>query len=346
MWITKTDGTKIASYTQNEMQECLDMSLTSIAKSMGYTPLLCGSHFKLKEMDSLIIYNDKTWNRFSGKGNRTHGSQIDFAMEFAGIETVPLAVNYLLDLKGCAVSDKQYIPIKCDIENTPKKEMILPPRNKDSKRVIDYLTNTRHISKDVIDIFIKCGMIYEDAVHHNIVFCGMDPEGNIKYAGLRGTMDYAGKKFRMDLPGNNKHYGVNIINPRSDEIKVFEATIDMMSYIDITHDMKSNKLALGMVEDTPLIQLLKDYDHIKKITFCLDNDEAGCNAMYGNKEASTEKRRLGYIKYYETLGYETHVEFPTAYKDWNEYLCFLRSRVIQDGGMSREDFNRSFHAVI
>ena len=278
-------------------------------------------------MDSLIIYNDRTWNRFSGRGNITHGSQIDFVMEFAGIETVPLAVNYLLDLKGAAVTEKQYAPIKNTEENTPKREMVLPPKNKDSRRVFAYLTKTRGLSSDIVNAFLKYGIIYEDAVHHNIVFCGRDPEGNIKYAGLRGTMDFAGKKFRMDLPGNDKHYGVNIINPKSSELKVFEATIDLMSYMDLTHDMTSNKLVLGMVEDTPLQRLLENYKHIKKITFCLDNDEAGLNAMFGNKESNVEKRRLGYRDYYKTLGYDTSVELPLSGKDWNEHLNIVKNRI-------------------
>lgn len=347
MWVTKIDGTRVASYTKDEMDQVLEMSLTSIARSIGFTPMPCGTHFKIKEMDSLIIYNDRTWNRFSGRGNITHGSQIDFVMEFVGIETVPLAINYLLDLKGAAVTEKQYIPKQNVQENIPKREMVLPPKNKDSRRVFAYLTKTRGLSEHIVNIFLKYGIIYEDAVHHNIVFCGRDPEGNIKYGGLRGTMDFAGKKFRMDLPGNDKHYGVNIINPKSDELKVFEATIDMMSYMDVTHDMSSNKLALGMVEDTPLIQLLKDYDHIKKITFCLDNDEAGLNAMLGNKEASTEKRRMGYKKYYEMQGYSTSVELPTVAKDWNEYLNAIKSQVpLPNGGMSHKDFTQSVYCKI
>lgn len=36
---------------------------------MSYTPVRAGSHYHLKEMDSLIIYNDRSWNRWSGKGN-------------------------------------------------------------------------------------------------------------------------------------------------------------------------------------------------------------------------------------------------------------------------------------
>lgn len=63
-----------------------------------------------------------------------------------------------------------------------------------------------------------------------------------------------------------------------------------MSYMDIKGDFESNKLVLGMTADNPLVQFLKDHPHIKKITFCMDNDEAGMLAMFGNEEkAITEK---------------------------------------------------------
>ena len=34
MWVTKIDGTRVASYTNNEMQEVLDMSSTSMRKPL------------------------------------------------------------------------------------------------------------------------------------------------------------------------------------------------------------------------------------------------------------------------------------------------------------------------
>ena len=67
------------------------------------------------------------------------------------------------------------------------------------------------------------------SVHHNIVYCGYDPEGKIRYAGMRGTADLYGKKFKMDVPGNDKNYGVNIVRKESVDLKVFESVIDCMS---------------------------------------------------------------------------------------------------------------------
>ena len=115
-----------------------------------------------------------------------------------------------MNLKGSTIDKKTYVPVK--IEETERKEMVLPPKNKEPKRVFAYLTRTRCLSSKIVFHFLDLGLIYEDSVHHNIVYCGKAPDGNIKYAGMRGIADIYGKKFKCDVLGNNKAYGVNIVN--------------------------------------------------------------------------------------------------------------------------------------
>lgn len=313
----KTNGEEVIVYTKEEKQRALQVSLISLAASLGYTPVRQGAHYSLKEMDSLIIYNDRTWNRWSGKGNHTGGTQIDFLLEFGGIDSVPEAVQHLLEFNGETIQDIY-------IENSEKLpaggEFKLPEKNSNFRRLYAYLMKTRGLSQDVVSFFVKNKLIYEDAAHHNIVYCGYDPDGNIKYAGLRGTADAYGKKFKMDVPGNDKNYGVNIVNKDCSTLKVFEAVIDCMSYMDMTGDYTSNKLILGMVEDNPLEQFLKDYPHIKHITFCFDNDAAGQGAIYTGKKLANGTYKPGLKEKYEERGYEVSVEKPSVGKDFNECL--------------------------
>lgn len=310
------------SYTQEERQEVLSLSLTSLARSLGFTPVQKGSHFQLKEMDSLIIYNDRTWNRWSGKGNITGGTTIDFMMAFGGVDNAAEAINKLLELNGKDIVVKNTVQSdECkEKEAAHKAKFELPPKNQNYKRLYAYLMQTRGLSQEVISDFVHKKLIYEDSVHHNIVYCGMDPEGEVRYAGLRGTADIYGKKFKMDVPGNDKNYGVNIVNPQSDELKVFESVIDCMSYIDMTGDNTSNKLILGMVEDNPLMQFVKDYSHIKKIVFCLDNDDAGQSAIYG------KDGRMGLKEKYEQQGFLCSAEKPELGKDFNECLLLKKKQ--------------------
>ena len=67
-----------------------------------------------------------------------------------------------------------------------------------------------------------------------------------------GSVDKQGKPFKCDVTGNDKNYGFNVVNVNSTELVVFEAAIDLMSYVDIFADYESNKLALGMLAEAPL----------------------------------------------------------------------------------------------
>lgn len=325
----KENGETVIRYTNEERMRALEVSLSSLAASFGYTPIRQGKNFILKEMDSLVIYNDRSWNRWSGKGNITGGSQIDFMLEFGGVGAVPEAIQHLLSFKGERIQENIAVTSKSD-EKRVKRDFTLPPKNDNYKRLFAYLIKTRGLSQEVVQDFIHQKLIYEDAVHHNIVYCGRDPEGEVRYAGLRGTADIYGKKFKMDVPGNDKNYGVNFVNKESDELKVFEAVIDCMSYIDLTGDKASNKLVLGMVEDNPLAQFVKDYSHIKKITFCLDNDVAAHIAIYGDPESKSKKP--GLKEKYEGQGFFVYVEIPPSGKDWNE--CLLNQNKGQEQGQA------------
>ena len=315
----KRSGDEVISYTQEEREAALNVSMTSLAASLGYTPLRTGSHFQLKEMDSLVIYNDRSWNRWSGKGRITGGTQIDFMLEYGGALSVPDAIMRLLDYSGEGMVAAPQVSREPSSVNDGFS-MKLPPKNENYRRIYAYLIQTRGLSQEIVSDFVHRRLIYEDSEHHNIVYCGRDPEGNIRYAGLRGTGDIYGKTFKMDIPGNNKNYGVNIVNDQSDELKVFESVIDCMSYIDIYGDHTSNKLVLGMVEDNPLAQFLRDYSHIRRITFCLDNDEAADKALHGRTDAGGLVTKKGLLDKYKEQGYLVSTHLPENGKDFNEML--------------------------
>ena len=123
------------SYTQEERQEALNLSLTSLAVSLGYTPVQTGSHYHLKEMDSLVIYNDRTWNRWSGKGNITGGTTIDFMMAFGDASNAAEAINKLLELNGKDIIAKNIHPIDERTEKAASNRysFALPPKNQNYK---------------------------------------------------------------------------------------------------------------------------------------------------------------------------------------------------------------------
>ena len=197
------------------------------------------------------------------------------------------------------------------------KEFILPEPNDNNDRAISYLNKNRKISLETIQYFIDKGLIYESSEHHDIIFKGLDAEGIVRFASMRGSYDIEGKKpFKIDVAGNDKHYGFNLTVPNSDIIFVFEGAIDLISYADMFHNYNVNLLALGMLQDPPLERFLEEHPGMKFIFFCLDNDQVGRMAT----------DRL--MKKYQEAGYEVR-DFspPKKHKDMNEWLVATKLEI-------------------
>lgn len=188
-----------------------------------------------------------------------------------------------------------------------KQEFSLPPRNADDRRVFAYLRK-RGIAAQVIRQFLNAGLLYEDVVHHNCVFVGRDESGQAKYAGLRGTYDLNGPGFKGDAPGSDKNTGFSLPHDlRSDLVLVFEAPIDLMSYLTLHRDMV-NAVALCGLYDGALQTYLQAHPEIRRIALCLDADGPGREAAGRFQDK------------YAAMGYAVTVEEPRCGKDWNEYL--------------------------
>jgi hypothetical protein len=292
------------------------VDLKAVAAGMGYTVMRIGRLHTLKEMDSIRIYPDNHWYRWSGRSSRgiTGGSQIDFMMEFGGMD-IKDAVAYLLDFSGQSrdVPIQAYVP---DPRERERKPFSLPSPASNNLRIMRYLTEERGLSESTVKWFIDKKLIYEAEPYHNVVFIGYDEKGTAKFASMRGIYDRDGKAFKCDVSGNDKNYGFHVEAENSDTILVFEAAIDLMSYFEISQRPNAHMLALGMTADNPLKKYLEAHPEIKNIGFRLDNDEPGKKASYKLAEK--------YIR----LGYRTDIMFaPDGCKDFNDWVRSLRDAV-------------------
>lgn len=309
-------------FTDEELAIAKSVDLTAVAARLGYTVQKIGRYHTIKEMDSIRIYNRSHWYRWSrpdDKGNNG-GSQIDFLRVFAGMD-IKEAVFWLLDFAGYVANDRaEPILLKHQVsqEEKAKKKFLLPQKSENNGRLYDYLMNTRMLSREVIDYFVTKGLIYESQYYHDIVFMGNDRDGRTRFASLRGTDDTGGS-YKCDVAGNDKRYGFHVVNGDCSELVVFEAAIDLMSYMELFSDFETNKLALGMLSDAPLETFTKEYPHIRKIRFCLDNDNPG------RKAAGT------LMKKYTEHGFETEdCPSPDAYKDYNEWLVAVKRTLLEE----------------
>lgn len=286
-------------FTDTEMQIARETDLPELLSHLGYQVKRVGRFHTTAEMDSLRIKDRRTWFRYS---QNTGGDAITFLQQFCG-KSFPEAVEYLLTFHGKA----RDAPIPQPKPISPKQEFSLPPRNADDRRVFAYLRK-RGIAAQVIRQFLNSGLLYEDAEHHNCVFVGKNNAGQAKYAALRGTYDREGKGFRGDVTGSDKRVGFALPYDRSsDQVLVFEAPIDLMSYLTL-HRNTPNALALCGLYDGALQAYLTDHPQIKRIELCLDADGPG-------REAARQFQNK-----YTAMGYAVTVEEPRSGKDWNEYL--------------------------
>jgi len=311
-------------FTETELTIAKSVDLTAVAGNLGYTVKRVGNYYTLKEMDSIRIYDKSHWFRWSRQYEKGEngGSQIDFLRIFAGME-IKEAVFWLLDFAGYSgISEAEASkPFKNQVEEkqAERKQFVLPQLAKSNAYIYSYLNKERAISKVVIEYFINQDLIYESKDYHNVVFKGNDKEGVTRFASMRGVFDRNGNSFKCDVAGNDKNYGFNIFRESSRELIVFEAAIDLMSYMDIHMDFETNKLALGMLYDAPLVTFLEEHPQITTIRFCLDNDVPGRKAT----EELTEK--------YYSLGYEVEDSPPPKnYKDYNEWLVAVKNLPIRN----------------
>lgn len=237
------------------------------------------------------------------------------------------AVIYLLNEAGYRYEDKSFKDDTSRKNHERRKEeqkkepegkgvFVLPEPNDNYRRLYAYLLKTRCLSKEMVDWFVKKKLIYETRRYHNVVFIGRDSFGTARFASMRGTVDNYGNPFKGDVENNDKTYGFNVRNKKNKEVKVFEAAIDLMSYMDYKRDGQSNKLALGSTWDGALDRFLLENPQIKRISLYLDNDKAG------RKAAALIRKK------YIEIGYHVKVRFPPHGKDWNEFLVAERKKAV------------------
>lgn len=240
------------------------------------------------------------------KGNRWFqhkyqegGYPIQFLQRFYHY-SFPQAVELLLNESGTpyeqAHDEEQII-----------KEFHAPLPNQTMKRIYGYLLKERQIDSKVLNVFVENKLIYESEQYHNVVFVGYDEQGIIRHAHKRATFG----SYRGNEAGSDPKYSFHW-NGNSNKIYVFEAPIDMLSYISLhtDHWQDHSYVALNGVSIQPLLYQLEKHHYMTEVILCLDHDIAGSEAMSRIQEELEEKE----------YGRLTIQQSYAKQKDWNEDL--------------------------
>ena len=291
---------KISTYIhftkgQRELARCTDLAQFLI--SHGEKIRKSGSEYEWLDGSQKVTIRGHLWyHQYEQKG----GDTVDFVRRFYNKDYAE-AVEMLLNNCGGQIITSP--PIEKE-----HKPFELPQRNDRMSRVFSYLLLTRGIDKDVLFEFVGQKMIYESADFHNAVFVGYDSNGKPCHAHKRGTV--TSNPYKGNVAGSQPEFSFHW-HGKSDKIFLFEAPIDMLSFISMhKENWKNHSYAASCsVSDRVLFQCLKDNPNIKNVFLCFDNDEAGQTA---NKRISN---RLN------SMNIQNEILVPNL-KDWNEDLIF------------------------
>ncbi|MSC73197.1 AAA family ATPase, partial [Faecalibacterium prausnitzii] len=265
------------------------VDLEKFLRAQGETLVRSGKEYRWKAHDSLTVCGNKWFRHSQSKG----GLPVDFVMEFYG-KSFPEAVQMLTGEPGEA---------QPEADSAPSPAFRLPLRNVTNANILNYLTQERKLSPSLVNFFIAAGDIYEDSVHHNVVFVGRDADGHPCYASSRGIRE----KFRQDAAGAEKAFGF-AHRGTDKQLLVFEASIDLLSFIELfpKNWQQHNYLSLGGVSGKALQQFLSERPDMERVFLCLDADKAGEDAC---------KRLAGLLP--DTVSV---TRIQPCMKDWNDVL--------------------------
>ena len=284
---------KYINFTKEQREQARRTDLANFLISQGEKVRKSGSEYEWLDGSQKVTIRGHLWyHQYEQKG----GDAVDFVRRFYNKDYTE-AVQMLLNNCGSQIITSPPI----EKEHKPFK---LPPRNDRMSRVFSYLLLTREIDKDVLFEFVKNKMIYESAYYHNVVFVGYDLNGIPRHAHKRGTV--TNNPYKGNVAGSQPEYSFHF-NGTSEKLFLFEAPIDMLSYISMhKKNWKEHSYAASCsVSDRVLFQCLNDNPNIKNVFLCFDNDEAGQTA---NKRIADKLNKLNI---------QNEILIPT-HKDWNE----------------------------
>lgn len=288
-------------FTDDQKLRAGEVDLERFLLSQGEELIRSGPEKRLKRDHSVTIRGNGWYDHAIKEG----GGPVSFVQRFYNL-SYPEAMSMLLNGK----QGQTYQKAEPKLEK-PRKPFQLPPAHSDMRRVYAYLMRQRFISRDVLSEFARAGLVYEDAEHHNAVFVGNDEHGVARHAHKRSVNSF-GKTFRINVESCQPQYSFHW-SGTSDCLYVFEAPIDMLSFITLyPKDWQQHSyVALCGTSDNALLWMLEQNPQLKKVALCLDHDPAGIEASGQHIDTLRER------------GYSQVIALHSQHKDWNEDLKAL-----------------------
>lgn len=336
----------MAYYSPDQVKEARNSNILEYMISKGEPFQRQGNYYRHAEHSSWVFDNRNKVMYFNKETNQTAVSSCiilamkvyDFTFEEAMADILGTEVSILSE-GDYQIKDNEPLNYKRDIKES-----------KDFSDVFFYLSKEREIDPEIVTLFNRANLIGED-VHKNIIFKMFDrtQPTNSEIVGieLRGTRFLPEEKrlikdrsyYLYQHPGNQKdsmfYASLNSKLPTK-EIKVFEAPIEVMSYLSLHKQEYFYKPTLNtefcamsglkhqaveahfkkVVESNR--KLTEDKKQtVPRITLCVNNDEAGIDFI------DRFKNFLGKKGYSDTfINQYVRVELPVSQLGKSESFDF------------------------
>ena len=291
---------------RSRIEHVKNYSILSLVEDLGFTLVYeSTNYYHLEEHDSLKIRVNI--NRFYWYSKGFGGDTITLCRTL-GLEKNPEFHSFIytilyLEMRMYKNPQHEFKRIE-----RRKRKLVLPRKDINNKKVYYYLYD-RGISLNIIDYFIDHGYLYQEAVHHNLVFVSYKDSKPI-FISKRGTMK--NNRYMRDLAGNDYEHCF-YISPDSSQLIVTESIIDMMSLMTLTDDFNNyDYLSLNSVSHYRALFYHLEHQPIERVLLRLDNDQAGRHAVHTIIDILNKK--YPHIK--------IDVAYPYRHKDWNDYLVY------------------------
>ena len=288
---------KYGKYTEEQVQQANLVNLEVLLEQQGERLIRSGKEMRLERNHSVTVRGNRWYDHAEERG----GYALSFVRQYMN-RSFDTAMQLLIgDGRVVSLSDMKQ-------NKRESKAFALPEQNDSMRRLYAYLLSFRKIDKSVLNAFVQAKLIYEDKPYHNAVFVGRNENNVARHAHKRST-NSVGKAFRINVEGSDPAYSFHW-KGNSEKLYVFEAPIDLLSYISLHQDnwKDHSYVSLCGVSEQAMLKQLELQKKILEVYLCLDNDEAG--------QAATKRltERL------HSLGDWKVEQFCPQYKDWNDDL--------------------------
>lgn len=159
-----------------------------------------------------------------------------------------------------------------------KKDLTLPERAKNMRKVFAYLCQSRKIDGNLVSELAHSGLLYQDK-RGNAVFLHIDDNGEILGAELQGTNTY--QRFKGVAAGTSDSvFSLKVGTPN--KVYVFESAIDLLSFRQLASPNKLQDSVLVSMAGLKPSTLKSFAERGLPLYACVDNDEAGSRFISDN----------------------------------------------------------------